>query len=209
MGMCRCPYNEVASFVYRYSKGNRDIEILEVGSGDGNNLWYLRKEGLNICGIEISQDRINNARIRLSEDNLEVEIKQGSFTEIEYEDNMFDLVIDRGAITCVSYEEAKKAISEIHRVLKKDGYFYFNPYSEQDSNLLKGSFTEDGRVKLFKNGLDKYAGINFYSVKDIINIFDDNDWQIIEFNSSIIKKELISSRNLNTGTFEIVAKKIN
>lgn len=208
MGMCRCPYNEVASFVYRYSKGNRDIEILEVGSGDGNNLWYLTKEGFNIRGIEISQDRINNARMRLREDNLEVEIKQGSFTEIEYEDNMFDLVIDRGAITCVNYDEAKKAISEIHRVLNKDGYFYFNPYSEQDSNLLKGSFTEDGRVKLSENGLDKYAGINFYSVKDIINIFDDKYWKIIEFNS-ITKKELISSRNLNTGTFEIVAKKIN
>ena len=58
MGMCRCPYNEVASFVYRYSKGNRDIEILEVGSGDGNNLWYLTKEGFDIRGIEISQDKL-------------------------------------------------------------------------------------------------------------------------------------------------------
>ena len=169
MGMCRCPYNEVASFVYRYSKGNRDIEILEVGSGDGNNLWYLTKEGFNIRGIEISQERINNARMRLREDNLEVEIKQGSFTEIEYEDNMFDLVIDRGAITCVNYDEAKKAISEIHRVLNKDGYLiirvnssndiYTKPGKEKeieeefyfDGDIYKKYYNEEELRKLFKN----------------------------------------------------------
>lgn len=207
MGMCRCPYDEVASFVYRYSKGNREIKILEVGSGDGNNLWYLKKEGFNICGIEISQERIDNARLRLSEDDLNVEIKKGSFTEIDYPDETFDLVIDRGAVTCVNYEDANTAINEINRVLKENGYFYFNPFSEQDGNLFNGTFIEDGRVKLTGNGFDKYEGMNYYSVKDILKMFTKDKWEMIEFNS-ITKKELIASRNLNTGMFEVVAQKI-
>ena len=93
-------------------------------------------------------------------------------------------------------------------MLKKDGYFYFNPFSDRDGDLTKGTFISDGRVKLNINGLGKYEGINYYSVKDVFGLFDESKWKIIEFNS-ISKREIISSRNLNTEMFEVIVQKIN
>src|SRR3712207_5674052 len=121
--MIKCPYNDVASFIYRYkpNKGNNEVKILELGSGEGNNLWYLKKEGFDIKGIELSDERIKNSKIRLDAENLNVEVIQGSFTKLPFKDEEFDMVFDRGAVTCVCLDDAKKTINEVKRVLKKQG----------------------------------------------------------------------------------------
>lgn len=205
--MIRCPYNDVVSFIYRYKgkKENKNVKILELGSGDGNNIWYLKKENFNVKGIELDSSRIENAHNRLKEDNLHVDIVKGSFTNLPFNDNEFDLVFDRGAVTCVSIEDARKVISEVNRVLKKDGFFYFNPYSELDNNFFEGTILEDGRVGNFKNALKKYEGIQFYSVGQILEMFKKEYWEFKEFNL-LSKKELITSRKLNVNTFEIILK---
>lgn len=207
--MVRCPYNDVVSFIYRYkpNKINKEIKILELGSGDGNNIWYLKKEGFDIKGLELDESRINNSHSRLKEDNLEVEIVRGSFTQISFEDNQFDLIFDRGAITCVSFEDTKKVISEVERVLKKGGFFYFNPYSELDNNLFKGDLLSDGRIGNFKEALSSYEGIQFYSIKEILNLFKKDKWNLKELNL-LSRKELIKSRDFNVNTFEVIAEKL-
>lgn len=207
--MVRCPYNDVASFIYRYKpeKDNGEIKILELGSGDGNNVWYLKKEGFNIQGIEIDEDRIKSTYNRLKEDNLECNIANGSFTELPFADNEFDLVFDRAAVTCISLEDAKVVLNEVNRVLKKDGYFYFNPYNELDNNFFEGEFIKDGRIGKFNNSFKSYEGIHFYSLKEIIKLFSEDNWNMCELNI-LSKKELISSRKLELNMFEVVVKKI-
>lgn len=206
--MVRCPYNEVASFIYRYKgdKKNNETNILELGSGDGNNLWYFKKEGFNIDGIEIDEKRIQNAHERLKQEKLSVNIVKGSFVNIPFPDQNFDLVFDRAAVTTVNLEDAKKVISETHRILKKGGYFYFNPYSELDNSYFQGQLLEDGRIGQFTNQFSNYQGIQFYSMKEILNLFSKDLWELKELNLNT-KRELISSRNLFLNTFEVIVRK--
>lgn len=208
--MVKCPYNEVMSFIYRYrgERSNGNINVLELGSGDGNNLWYLAKEGFKIHGVELNSDRIKNAYQRLNSDNLQVDIKEGSFTKLDFDDESMELVFDRGAVTCVSLEDAKKTINETNRVLKRGGKFYFNPYSELDNNFIKGNLISDGRVGNFDKSsiLKDYKAINFYSLKDIYEVFN-NGWNIIEINH-VQRREIIKSRDCNSAVWEVIVEKI-
>lgn len=208
--MVRCPYNDVLSFIYRYkpNKANKDIKILELGSGDGNNLWFLAKENFDVYGVEINENSISNSKKRLEEDNLDAIIKQGSFTTLDFEDGYFDIVFDRGEVTCVSFEDASKVVSEVNRVLKKSGKFYFNPFSELDKDISRGTLLPNGMIGDFDETarLKNHAAMSFYSYKDILNLFKDK-FNIVEA-STIERTEIIKSRGYDCATWEIIGEKL-
>lgn len=210
MIMVRCPFNSVMSFVYRYkpNRNNDQVNILEVGSGTGNNLWYLAKEGFNVSGVELDERSIQYAVERFKEDHVNVNLIKGSFTELSFDDDSMDLIIDRGAITCVSLSEAKKTIREIYRVLKPEGKFYFNPFSEYDHRFLAGTVSLDGSVhNIYTDSQSiQYNLFKFYALRDIYDVFEKN-WEILEFNQ-ISRREIIKSRNNNSDCFEVIVKKI-
>jgi SAM-dependent methyltransferase len=129
----RYPFDAVVAFVWRYRppKPVAETRLLELGCGAGNNLWFAAREGFAVAGIDISQTAIDYARRRFAEDGLVGDFRVGEFTSLPFDDESFDLAIDRGAITCVSLEQGRRAVSEIWRVLKPGGRFFFNPFSDR------------------------------------------------------------------------------
>jgi len=97
---------------------NRDLSVLDVGCGTGILLQQLfnMNRNLKLYGIDISPEMVKMAQNKL---NISICIKKGSANSLPYNDNTFDLV------TCSTsfhhYSEPKKAIVEMHRVLKGDG----------------------------------------------------------------------------------------
>ena len=67
--------------------------------------------------MDISSDMIKVARSKLRSDNIE--FKVGDVEELPYENETFDI------ITCAHsfhhYPDQRKAVSEMHRILKDDG----------------------------------------------------------------------------------------
>jgi len=205
------PYDKVISFVFRYYKKlNTDkskINILEVGCGIGNNLYPLAMEGFNVYGIDGSPTAIKKAKDIFKELNLKGYFIVQDFTNtFDFEDNKFDLIIDRGSITCVDYQSAKKCIKEIYRVLKKGGYFLFNPYSQDHYTFLSSSQkeltsfieTEQGTL----SGTGKVCFYNEHMIKELLNEFK---FEIQEFKHIVID-DLYDSRNKHA-EFEIICRK--
>lgn len=94
-----------------------DKKLLDVGCGDGGDLNILKQKGVVVYGVEPSEEFINKAR----KQNPTGIIKEGIAEKIPFSDEMFDVVISKWALqTC---ENIPKALSEIGRVLKKDGIF--------------------------------------------------------------------------------------
>lgn len=119
----RYPYDQVVSFVFRHGKpGNR---ILEVGCGDGANIWFCAREGFDTAGIDISETAIRTARERLAQEGLAADLRIGDFHELPWGDDSFDLVFERGAFVCSS--DHKAALAEAVRVLKPGGRFLSVP----------------------------------------------------------------------------------
>lgn len=102
------------------------MQVLEVGCGRGIGTRQIfdRFGAQSVHAIDIDPDMITKARRRLSRISSErLKIEVGDVTAIDAEDGAFDAVFDFAIIHHVPDWPA--AITEIHRVLKPGGRFYF------------------------------------------------------------------------------------
>jgi len=175
------PFDSVITFLFRNAPcgvPRPEVKVLEVGCGVGNNLWCVAREGFNVTGIDASPIAIDTARARLDREGLKAELLVGPFHPLPFNDNSFDLVIDRSAINCVSLAEGKIAVSEVRRVLKPGGRFFFNPFSSAHISASAGVRLEDGRIDSIKNGLVGVGPVNFYRHEDIADVLGEG-WRLL------------------------------
>jgi SAM-dependent methyltransferase len=143
----RYPYDSVVTFVYRHAprgKPRAETRILEVGCGAGNNLWFAAREGFAVSGIDSSPTAIGYAQQRFREEGLPGDLRVGDFGQLPFENNTFDMVIDRAALTYVGIAGARKAVREIHRVSKIGARFHSNVYSDRHTSAKSGTAGPDG-----------------------------------------------------------------
>nr|MDC2855936.1 class I SAM-dependent methyltransferase [Ningiella sp. W23] len=82
------PFDAVVSFLF--NKQLRNIprsqqNVIEVGCGAGNNLWFAAREGFNVSGIDASTSAINFAKHRFKQEKLLGNFDVGNFIELPYE----------------------------------------------------------------------------------------------------------------------------
>ena len=169
------PYGDLASYILRLYNKNLDksrIKVLEVGSGTGNNLWFFAKEGFGTYGIDFSASACQNAKKLLKSNNLKADITIGNFCQLPYQNNFFDLILDRCALYCLKKKNLTKACAEIKRTLKKGGRFLSFMYSTDNECIKYGhpDKLEKNTYTNFKTGTFKNTGITHFVTKhEIIN----------------------------------------
>lgn len=177
----RYPWDMVVSFVYRHAPRDRhraDIHILEVGCGAGANLWFAAREGFSVAGVDLSETAIAAAKARLAEEGLSGDLRVGDFRSLPFADDSFDLVIDRGALTCCGTSVLRAAFDEIARTIREDGLFLFTPYSDLDSSRISGKSGPDDVVEGIETGpLVGRGPIRFASRQEIERLAS-TDWRI-------------------------------
>lgn len=116
----------LASRYFRLSEPERkSIRLLEVGCGSGANLWMMAKEGFNTHGMDSSAKGLELARQHLGEKwGVAADLRVGSFTQLPYEDNYFDAVVDVVSLQHINLDDSRLALQEICRVLKPGGAFF-------------------------------------------------------------------------------------
>lgn len=178
----RYPWDTVVSFVFRFcprNKPRRDTRILEVGCGTGANLWFAAREGFQVVGIDASPSAIAYRRKRFDAEGIKGDLREGDFTQLPFEKDTFDLVIDRGSLTCCGFSAAQTAIAEIRRVMREGGKFLFNPYSDRHSSYSSGRLGADGLVLDISEGTLVDAGqICFYGRRHLASLLDQG-WKIL------------------------------
>ncbi|MCM1064714.1 MAG: class I SAM-dependent methyltransferase [Eubacterium sp.] len=102
------------------------MKILELGSGRGD-LWkyYFENEDLLRYEMDITLSDFSDGmvdHIRQSYSGKNISVKKIDIQDIPFENNTFDLVIANSMLYHV--KNIDLAISEVSRVLKKDGVFY-------------------------------------------------------------------------------------
>jgi len=171
----RYPWDTVVSFVFRNSprdKPRNEVSILEVGCGTAANLWFAAVEGFRVAGVDGSIHAITKARRRFADEKLEGEFRVEDFTSLSFDDDSFDLVIDRAALTCCGATGLTSAVNEIHRVLHPGGKFFFNPYASNHSCAKFGRIGPDGVVLDITEGSLAGAGqIHFVRREEIDELF--------------------------------------
>jgi SAM-dependent methyltransferase len=205
------PYDKVISFVFRHYPRNSikaDVKILEIGCGAGNNLWPLAKEGFQVYGIDGSATVIKLAEQQFKDYGLTGYFCQQDFThEYPFENNFFDLVIDRGALTCVSFANAVHTISHIFRVMKKGGFFFFNPYSMKHSSYTHSQVdTSNNYIETNAGTIAGVGKICFYDYESIQLLFKDDSWELCQA-KELVYYDYFNEENIHA-EWEVVSKKL-
>ncbi len=177
------PWDVVVSFVFRNAPRDRprsEIRILEVGFGTGSNLWFAAREGFDVAGIEASPSAVAYAQDRFAREQLKGDLRRGDFTTLPFADESFDLVIDRGSLVCVGNRAQHKAISEIHRVLRRHGRFLYNGYADSHSSYRAGEPGADGvTLNITAGTLTGVGQLHFVSRSELDELFA-NGWELIQ-----------------------------
>lgn len=123
------PFNFHRLYHYKHAFDdiyNKNIRILDYGSGNGEFLGLLTKTKRNI--LAFGYDVNKNAFLKSSRKYKDVKFKYGEInSKLPYKNSYFDTVLMFHVLEHVDSE--KRAIKEVHRVLKKGGVFILSsPY---------------------------------------------------------------------------------
>jgi len=187
----RYPYGEFVSIFFNslkfLTKEKKDIKILELGCGTGNNIKFMSELGYKVYGIDGSKSACKIGNDFLLENNLQANIQQSKFSELPFKDNEFDMILDREAMYCDTFQNIKNNWEEANRVLKKGGVVISFMYTNNNEFCKKANIEKNIAEKIeyntFKNftcGNFKDTGtVHFTEYEELFKFFNFLDIKLI------------------------------
>ena len=130
-------------------KGN----FLDLGTGPGTQAIELAKRGFRVTGSDISRSAIEKARLSTKNVNFEID----DILNSKFESESFDYILDRGCFHVLSIDDRATYLSQIKRILKKNGIIFLKCMSKDEKNLPD----DKGPHKFFKNEIIQYFQKDF------------------------------------------------
>lgn len=98
--------------------------VLDLGCGNGATVAFFSKLGYETYGLDLSETAIEMANDYLKSEGLKADLKVGDAAALPYADGFFDVVVSYGVIDMLEPSQTVTALNEVHRVLKRPGYFF-------------------------------------------------------------------------------------
>ena len=188
-------FEEVERFRYKEQDWMHDFfkyenfsgkKVLEIGVGQGTDLWQFAKNGAKCFGLDITEKHLE-----LTEENFKVRggkvsLKECDAKKINFLDNTFDCVYSFGVLHHIP--EIKKCFKEIHRVLKPGGIAMIGLYNKYSvfhlfklvKGALKGHLFTLGykrfmsTIEMGADGRNKKPYVSTWSLGELTSLFKDS-----------------------------------
>ena len=109
------------------------LNVLDAMCGSGQTTEYLLAHGAKVTGLDISNEVIEQFQVRWTNANA----VNRSLLDSGLPDNAFDCVVVVGGLHHI-HPNVKRAVTELHRVLKPGGYLCFmEPHSGSLPDLIR------------------------------------------------------------------------
>jgi ubiquinone/menaquinone biosynthesis C-methylase UbiE len=156
--------------------------ILDLGCGTGRYTKILLRLGGNVWAIDPSEKMLEIAR----KENKNAHFKKAAASKIPFSSDFFDMVV---ASLCIDHvREIDKALSEVSRVLKKDGIFIFsrnNPVTEIAENVgeryVFNSYFKEGKRRRYFPSFSVNMAYYHTTLETIIKALIKNGFAIEDF----------------------------
>ena len=112
-----------AMYTYLLSKDLEGKNVLVIGCGFGDDAINLAKAGANVKAFDLSPESLELAEKLAEKEGLEIDFQEMVAEKLNYEDNVFDIVIARDILHHV---EIPVTVAEVLRVSKPGGALCFN-----------------------------------------------------------------------------------
>lgn len=144
------------------------IKVLDIGCGGGLACEFLAKRGANVSGIDLSLNSIKAAQEHAKKSNLQIDYKCGVAESLPYEENTFDIVVCFDVLEHV--EDWEKVISEIYRVLNRNGIFLFDTINKTFKSKFIMIWLLEAILKQIPRGLHDWN--KFIQPQELIDVME-------------------------------------
>jgi SAM-dependent methyltransferase len=184
------PWSDVVSLVNRHCKPVIELgggRILELGCGAGANIPFFRALGMDYYAVEGSSTIVSRLHQRYPE--LSKSIRIGDFTVEQPFEGLFDLVIDRAAVTHNSENSIKNTLRTVLASLKLGGVFIgCDWFSINHTDYLNGERGEDKYTRTNFN-MGQFNGVGKVHFSDELHLRElFSNFEIIFLEEKIIKR---------------------
>ncbi len=165
------PSENVIRFVARnyYKRDRKHIRILDFGCGSGANTWFLAREGFDTYAFDGSKSAVEKAKAHLQAEglsNVHFDVMDG--TEILYENEFFDCVIDNVCIYANCLKYINEMYANVHRILKPGGKFFSTCFGTGTSGYGEGEQIEKNTFcNISKGALADRAVAHFFTKSEL------------------------------------------
>jgi ubiquinone/menaquinone biosynthesis C-methylase UbiE len=140
-------------FKFLEDKIKNGDSVLDLGCGNGRLLGFLNeRKNIDYTGVDNSEELISIAKSNYPDGNFEV----GNALSLPYADNSFDFVASFAVFHHIPGRKTReKFMSEISRVLKKDGEAFitvWNIYQPKYKKYMRANFFQ----KIYRTIIDAY-----------------------------------------------------
>lgn len=120
-------------------------KVLDLGCGNGRNLIYLAKEfAVKGHGYDISEEAISQAAKRARAENLPLTFEVRALTEpLPHADESIDVILDMMSSHFLIESEREAFRTEVLRVLKPGGWFFFKSFIAEGDLHVKRLLKEN------------------------------------------------------------------
>ena len=159
------PYHQGKDEILDVLKAHRVRHICDAGCGFGAYSLLLASNGFEVEGFDLSESAVAVAKELLGNYKIDTSgYRAASILQTGYEDEQFDAVIAYSVLDQMTVDDAKKGLTELSRIVKKDGLLVlaFDSLEEDDLGLAH-TVMQDGSL-LYTQG--KRAGMIFHPFKE-------------------------------------------
>ena len=124
-------------FSFSDSQIQKDSQVLDVACGTADSTIALAKAGVpRVVGVDISEGMLKVGEKKIEELNLNsvISLKVEDCENLSFNDNTFDAAFIAFGIR--NFEDKKKGLKELHRVLKPNGHLLILELSVPQNKIL-------------------------------------------------------------------------
>ncbi len=179
----------------RQSQGEslRNKKILDCGAGGPvPPLALFHQHGFEGWGIDTSDEQLSKARRYCMEHEFELHLQKGDMRRIPFSANTFDFVYEHYSMCHLSKSDTVLAVSEMFRVLKRQGLCYLGVIS-MDSwpKSFFGKEKNPGEYWTDDHG-DKSSVHSMFTNQEVEQLV--SDWEILSMESRVIYNRDVASK---------------
>jgi SAM-dependent methyltransferase len=152
----------------------KDARVLDIGCGSGAKSKYLKGQGLNLVGIDLSPKMIDIARREVPDTEFHaMDLKEAWRLE-----GMFDGLFMQAVLLHVPKAEAQEQITALARKLKPGGFFYIAVKAKREGGVEEEIKTENDY------GYEYQRFFSYYTLDEVKKFFENAGLKIVYENGA-------------------------
>jgi SAM-dependent methyltransferase len=145
--------------------------VLDLGCGNGRRALFFARQGLAAVGVDVSLQAVRWAREWCRREGVGAAFGVGDVTRLPYRDGAFDVVVSHGVLDHMLMEDARRAATEVWRVLAPSGLFYCDLRSVEDFESGRGREVAP-HTRVIDAGFEEGLVQHFFTYDEIPALID-------------------------------------